>query len=240
MSAKTIRMLKPALMLGVVMTFAPLAANAVDVRRGIWIDIDTASAWTLTVVNLTEEPLALVSNDVTASKAQRPPYNGNTLDDEPAFPIAPFQNVTWKSNTATLAYPQPVWNGALTVRPQDADAKWAVTLHLAQDDFIWCGAESCQTAYGNWIYLTADLTGNPEWQDVSTGNISCSYPADYNSTYNVMTLSGTEYIAVLYAPYVNINAAPPVNATLVIRKRWAGETIHAPCLRYQDNNGDWE
>ena len=241
MSATARNLLAPALLLGTAMGVAPSTSTAMDAHRGIWVDISSIGAWTLTVVNLTEEPLELVSKSITTTTGQRPPFNGETLDDAPAFPLAPFQNVTWKSNTASPAYPNPRWNGTLVVAPQgDTDGKWSTTLHFEEDDFIWCGAEGdCGRRYGTWAYLTADLQGNPDWQDPSPTNISCSYPDDYYTTYNVMTLSGTDYVAVFYAPYINISGAPAVDAVLVIRQRWPGEEISAPCLRYQDNNGTW-
>lgn len=229
-----------ALMLAAIMGSATPAAA----QRGIWVKINNTAAWTLTVNNLTEYPLSLVTNSVVASKAQRPPFWGNTLNGANAFPLAPYRNVTWKSNTETVAYPNARWNGTLTVLPQGMDPKWTVTLNFYEYQYI---NEKATPAYGSWAYLSADFNSNPDWQDYAPYNISCSYPDFYNSTYNVMTLSGTDLVASLYAPSVNVNGAPTVDVTLVIRQRSPHtqltngyqDSLVAPCLTYQDNNGYW-
>lgn len=244
MSATAKSLLASVLLLGMAVGGATPASAQTDTPRGIWVKIDAYRAWTLTIVNLTSEPLALVAQAVTTTGGQRPPFHGTTLNDEAAFPLAPYQNVTWKSNTATPLYPHPRWNGVLAVLPQGMDPKWKATLNFREHYFIDC-AENCVEAYGTWVYLTADHAANPDWQDPDPTNLSCSYPAYYDSTYNVMTLSGTDLVASLYAPYVNINQAPTVNITLAIRQRRTDEPIPvaerivAPCLTYQDNNGKW-
>ncbi len=228
------------------MAMAGAAPASAQTPRGIRVRINPYRAWTLTVINLTNSPLSLGGQFVTASKAQRPPFWGNTLNGAAAFPLPPYQNVTWKSNTATLAYPNSGWNGTLEVLPQ-GNPKWTATLNFHEYWFDDCAENGCVQAVGTWVYLTADFTANPDWQDYAPYNISCSYPDSYNSTYNVMTLSGTDFVAVLYAPYVNIDAAPSVDITLVIRQRWPHtqltngyqDSIEAPCLDYQENNGKW-
>lgn len=42
---------------------------------GVNIPIDDIRAWTLTVINLTNYPLSLVTNSVEASPWQRPPFH---------------------------------------------------------------------------------------------------------------------------------------------------------------------
>lgn len=214
--------------------------------RGVWVKIDQTGAWTLTVINLTDYPLSL-TNNVEASNAQRPPFNGNTLNDAAAFPLAPYQNVTWKSNTATAMYPHARWNGTLSVLPQGMDPKWKVTLNFSESWYTTTVLGVHYKHVGTWAYLTADFSANPDWQDGDAYNISCSYPSTYNGTYNVMTLSGTDLVASLYAPYVNVGGAPSVDVTLIIRQRWPHteltngyqDSIVAPCLTYQDNDGNW-
>jgi len=248
MSSISRRVLRLIVLLGLALGGATPASAETDTPRGIWVWINTVRAWTLTVQNLTNEPLSLVSNDVTTIPGQRPPFHGNTLDGEAAFPLPPYQNVTWKSNTATVTHPHPRWNGTLTVLPQGMDSKWAVTLNFREYWFWECAENGCSTSYGTWVYLTADVD-NPDkhWQDPAPYNISCSYPVLYDKTYNVLTLSGTDLVASLYAPYVNLNAAPSVDITLVLRQRWPEtkntnnyqDQIAAPCLTYQENNGNW-
>lgn len=243
MSGTHQRTLAAALTLVAVMASAAPAAA----QRGIWVKINTASAWTLTVNNLTDYPLSLVTNAVEASNAQRPPFWGNTLGDEDAFPLPPYRNVTWKSNTATVAYPNSRWNGTLTVLPQGMDAKWTVTLNF-QEHWFWTGTTDARVQVaGTWVWMTADLGGNPDWQDAAPYDISCSYPDSYNGTYNVLALSGTDLVVVFYAPYINVNGAPTVNATLVFKQRSPHtpltngyqDSLIAPCLKFQDNNGAW-
>lgn len=234
-----------ALLLG--MAVAGAAPASAQTPRGIWVKIDALRAWTLTVINLTDYPLEL-TNNVVASKAQRPPFNGNTLDDAAAFPLAPYQNVTWKSNTATLLYPNSSWDGALSVLPQGKDPKWRVTLNFSEYWYETCEAKGCN-AVGTWVYMTADASANPDWVDDDPYNISCNYPSTYNGTYNIMTLSGTDLVASLYAPHVDSVGAPSVDITLIIRQRWSHtelenglgyqDAIAAPCLTFQDNDGIW-
>lgn len=227
------------------------APSAAQTPRGIWVTIpvDYMQTWTLTVMNLTDFPLSY-TNSVEASGGQRPPFNGNMLDGAPAFPLPAYRTVTWKSNTAPPAYSNPRWNGTLTFVPQGMDPKWTVTLNFAEHWFKPCN--NCWDQAGTWLWMTADVNANPDWVDSVPYNISCSYPGSYNSTYNVMTLSGTSIVAELYAPYVHVggtvsNTSPEVNATLVIRQRWPhtphesfyDDSILMPCLDYQDNNGAW-
>jgi hypothetical protein len=218
------------------------AATLTETPRGIWVKIDTFRAWTLTVINLTNYPLSLAANSVTTTGGQRPPFHGNTLNGEPAFPLAPYQNVTWKSNTATVFYPHPRWNGTISFLPQGMDTGWTVNLNFSEYWFNECADPDygCPVAYGTWAYLTADFGANPYWFDQAQ-NISCSYPSLYDRTYNVLMLSGSELVASLYAPYVDIGAAPTVNITLVVRERYGDQDpIEAPCLKYQDNTGKWD
>jgi hypothetical protein len=231
MSATQKNILAVALMLAAVVGSATPAAA----QRGIEVDIPNTdfSAWTLTVINLTDYPLSLVTNSVQASGGQRPPFWGNTLNGQAAFPLAPYRNVTWKSNTSNVFYPNPHWNGTLTFLPQGMDPKWTVTLNFAE--------YPPTNSYETWVYLTADFNANPDWQDTAY-NISCSYPDWYNSRYNVMTLSGTDLVVSLYAPHINIGPVPNVDATLVFRQRWPHTTykdayqdsLVMPCLRFQD------
>ncbi len=221
------------------------AATPASAQRGIWVKISLNNTWTLTVINLTEYPLSLVTNDVTASKAQRPPFH-NTLTDEADFPVPPYQNLTWKSNTATLAYPHARWNGTLHLLAGN-DAKWMTSIHFVEHWYQICNAETgCSDQVGTWVYLTGDLS-NAGWVDDAAYNISCSYPDYYNTTYNVMTLSGTDFVASLYAPYVDEIGAPSADITMVIRQRYAHtqltngyqDSLVAPCLTFQENNGYW-
>jgi hypothetical protein len=218
------------------------SASAETTPRGIWVKIDMFRAWTLTVINLTNYPLSLVSNSVTTTGGQRPPFHGNTLNEKPAFPLAPYQTVTWKSNTATALYPHPRWNGTVSFLPQGMDPKWTVSLNFSEYWFNDCVNPDygCPVEYGTWAYLTAVLGDHSEWSE-GTQNLSCSYPSLYDKTYNVLMLAGSELITSLYAPYVDIDAAPTVNVTLVVRQRYGNqELIEAPCLTYQDNSGRWD
>lgn len=243
MSATRKSLFAVALLLGLAAASAtPAAAQS---PRGIWVQTNRTEAWTLTVVNLTNQPLAL-TNSVTASRGQRPPFYGVATCDATTttslcFPLGAYQNVTWKSNTGDNKY----WSGTLAVLPQGMDPKWTVTLNFTP--FSWCGSIPDCGASATWAYVTANYNANPAWNDPAPYNISCSYPGWYNSVYNVMTLSGTDLVATLYAPYVDVGKAPTVDATLVIRERWPhtafengyDDSILMPCLRYQDNNGTW-
>lgn len=149
--------------------------------------------------------------------------------------------MTWQSNTASLIHQHPYWNGALTFLPEGWDPKWTVTLNF-QFAENWPEKPYNTT----WLYLTADINANPDWMDDPPYNISCSYPADYNSQYNVMTLSGTDLVVSLYAPndwYSLLGSTfPDVDVTLVFRQRWPHEpykdgyqdSLVMPCLRFQD------
>lgn len=228
----------------VLLAMAAASATAVaGPNRGIWVHVEGTSAWTLTVVNLTDQPLSL-TNSVTASGNQRPPFHGipgcsDATRDYLCVPIGPSRNVTWKSNTATLLYPNPHWNGTLTVLPQGMDPKWTVTLNFMEYDI--------NTAWGTWAYLTADFL-NDGWLGYDPDNPLCDYLDSYTSMYNVMKLSGTDLVAALYAPYVNVTAAPTVDVTLIIQQRGPYTQFNgyngayedprvAPCLTYQDNDG---
>lgn len=243
--------------LALALTLAAVLGSATPAaaQQGIWVNLDSTRlfgtpAWTLTVINLTEYPLSLLTTSVDPSGNQRPPFNGNTLDGAAAFPLAPFRNVTWKSNTSSISYPGPHWNGTLTFLPgakdtngnwQGMDPKWTVTLNFSQ--------YGKPILFATWVYLTADVT-NPDghWLDAAGYDISCSYPDDYNSTYNVMTLSGTDLVVTLYAPEINLDTFGPMPyATLVFRQRWPHtqltngyqDSLVMPCLKYRDNNGYW-
>ncbi|MCE5309101.1 MAG: hypothetical protein LLG20_15790 [Acidobacteriales bacterium] len=218
---------------------------AAQEARGIIVGLDDPFAYpylTLSVFNLTGYPLSLVTNSVEASGAQRPPFWGNTLYGENAFPLKPYRNVTWKSNTHTIAYPDPHWKGTLTFLPQGMDPKWTVTLNFQQ----------LTSQFTSWIYVTADFNGNPDWQDAAPYNVSCSYPGWYNSYYNVMTLSGKDLVVSLYVPYLDINQGVTqensIHVSLVFRQRWPHtpfpngryqDSLVAPCLTYQCNSFSW-
>jgi hypothetical protein len=222
------------------------ATAAADQNRGIWVYPSGVAAWTLTVVNLTDQPLSL-TNSVSTTPAQRPPFHGipacnDVHHDYLCVPVEPYRNVTWKSNTATLLYPHPRWNGTLAVLPQGMDPKWTVTLNFKEYDF------PNAANWGTWAYVTVDFFGNDGWLDFDPDNPSCGYLDSYTSMYNVMKLSGTDLVAVLYAPYVAVYGAPTVDVTLIIQKRglytessgdygFYEDPRVAPCLTYQDNNG---
>lgn len=229
------------------MAVASATPAAAQEPRGIWVKVGANSVWTLTIVNLTDYNLELVTNSVTTTaNNQRSPFYGVATCDEKTlslcFPLGPFQNVTWKSNWRNGLYLTPSWNGTLTLLPEKMDPEWTATLNFEP------------YKKGTFVYLTADFAGNPNWVDNTGNNISCSYPGWYNSVYNVMTLSGTDLVASLYAPYVADQLESPTNpppmsvdVTLVIRQRWPhtaiangyDDSILMPCLRYQDNQGNW-
>ncbi len=207
----------------VVVSTTPAAA-----QRGIWVDLGVhvpTSHWTLTVINLTNNPLSLVDNSVTASGAQRPPFFGNTLNEAAAFPVPPYRNVTWKSNTSTFAYPSPHWKGTLTLLPQGMDPQWKVTLNFQE----YTGSTSEKRT---WVYLTAD-TNN--WLHVTPDDTgSCSYTGWYNTIYNVMMLSGTDLAVSLYAPYWREDGPAVADVSLVFQQRWPQTSLAVPCLTYWD------
>ena len=246
MSAMQRSILALALMLAAVMGIATPAAA--QIQRGIWVDPGAATSWTLTAINLTNYPLLFVSNDVVASPGQRPPFNGIAPCDPNdtstlCLPLAPYRNVTWKSNTPTVMHPTPSWNGTFTFLPQGMDPKWTVTLN-----FLPYAPKNPDNPVATWVYVTADFNANPDWLDIAPYNISCSYPDWYNKVYNVMTLSGTGLAVTLYAPHINTGTSPSVDVTLVFRQRWPHtqlsndyyqDSLVMPCLRYQDNRGNF-
>lgn len=225
MSAIQRSILGAALLLMVVMVCTPPAQA--QGQRGIWVDLRAGTGpWTLTVINLTNYPLSFVASNVTASGEQRPPFYDNTLPGAVAAPIPPYRTATWKSNTATFAYPTPHWNGTLTLVPQGMDPQWTVTLNFK--DY----SGSYTNERGTWVYLTA-ATNN--WLQVApdaTG--SCSYTGWYNTMYNVMMLSGTDLAVSLYAPYWRDEGPTFVDVTLVFQQRWPQTSLVVPCLTYLD------
>jgi hypothetical protein len=223
MSAIQRSILGAALVLMVVMVSTTPAAAQFQ-PTGIWVELEHATGyWTLTVVNLTNEALSLVANNVAASGGQQPPFYGNTLNEAAAFPIPPYRNVTWKSNTETFLYPNPHWNGTLTLRPQGMDQQWTVTLNFQ----AYKGSSS--NYKGTWAYLTA-ATNN--WAPVAPDNGSCSYTGWCNTIYNVMMLSGTDLAVSLYAPSFNEDGPAMVDVTLVFQQRETSLVV--PCLTYWD------
>ena len=247
MSATQKNILAAALMLAAVMvSVTPAAAQTTPAAvqpRGIWVVTGWLdAAWTLTVINLTDHRLWLFNNsvDVTAprivgTQTQAPPFWGNLIR------IEPNRNVTWKSNMG-LSFADSAWNGALVFLPIGMSSQWLVTLNLAKYPFPSLGAIP---NLGTWVYLTADFTANPDWQDVAPYNISCSYPDWYDRVYNVMTLSGTDLAVSLYAPYIEEVPPESTHVTLVVRQRRPHtpvatggyeDSLFMPCLRYQDND----
>ena len=251
MSATQKNILAVALMLAAVMgSVSPAAAQVLPAAvqpRGIWVIVDRGVVfapvpWTLTVINLTDNPLSLVANSVrvTAPRinwtpTQYPPFWGDVIQ------IEPNRNVTWMSNEG-LSFADSAWNGALTFQPIGMGTQWQVTLNLAKYTFPSLGVIPNRAT---WVYLTADFTANPDWQDVAPYNISCSYPDWYNKVYNVMTLSGTDLAVSLYAPYIDEVPPEPTRVTLVFKQRRPHtplnnggyeDSLLMPCLRYQDNN----
>ncbi len=227
MSAMQRSILALALMLMVVMVSTTPAA-AQYIKRGLWVDLSEhtwQAAWTLTVINLTNSPLTYDAH-VTASGAQRPPFNGNTLNTAPAFPIPPYRTVTWKSNTSSALYPTPHWTGYINFVPQGWSSDWGVVLHFNE----WWPIGTGGNKAGTWVALTGG--GSSNWAAALPD--SCSLADWYHEIYNVMTLSGTNLAVSLYAPFFDDGLAPVVNITLVFQQRWPQTSLATPCLTYLD------
>lgn len=190
--------------------------------------------WSLTVINLTTYDLAIADKSLDASACESEPFQGNTLDGDPAFPLPPYRTVTWKANKRTdpIFCPSPHVSGYIDFLPVGMDPKWTIRLNFLGD-----GGWSVQQ-----VYLTADFASNPDWNDVPEYNISCSYPDDYNKRYNVMTLSGKDLVVTLYAPVINeVKPPPTAMVTMVVRQRWPhtqygsdyDDSLIAPCLTFK-------
>jgi hypothetical protein len=232
MSATQRSMSALALLLGLVIASAAQVSSPQPPDRGImpypnfW--------WSLTVINLTTHDLAIVASSLDPSTCESKPFHdvhGNTLDGDPAFPLPPYRTVTWKGNDHQDIFCQsPHVSGYIDFLPVGMDPKWTVRLNfLGQGSTGWLFQQ---------VYLTADLS-NPGWNDVAP--FSCSYPVNYNSKYNVMTLSGTDLLVTLYTPIIyQVKPSPSAMITLVVRERWPhtqlpsgyDESLVMPCLTF--------
>ena len=195
--------------------------------------------WSLTIINLTTHNLAVMETSIDTSTCAGKPFHGNSLDGGAAFPLPPYRTVTWKTNdNINIFCPGPNFSGHKDFLPQGMDPKWTIRLN-----FLGSSGWEIQQ-----VYLTPakdfQSTENPlGWiNDVPGYNISCSYPGDYNTAYNVMTLSGTDLVATLYSPVVNEEKpAPSAMVTLVVRQRWPhiqhgsdyDDSLIAPCLTFK-------
>lgn len=253
MSARQRSLFAVALLLGLAFASAtPAAAQIPDHARGIWVHTGNVAAWTLTVINLTSTPLYLngaanpgPASIFTNNSTQLPVFYGyggngtsacNAKTAPLCFPIAPYRTLTWKSNIGGNTF----WDGALDFGSSGLGGRWIVTLNFNRA--MYSDEDNMSMMYGTWVYLTANFDTNPDWNDPSPNNISCSYPGWYDTMYNVMTLSGTDLAVTLYAPYVTQNKVPKVDLTLVFRQRRpdspraSEDPLVMPCLRYLDND----
>ena len=198
--------------------------------------------WSLTVINLTTYNLAIAKSSLDASGCESNPFHANKLDGGAAFPLPPYRTVTWKGNDQTTIFcPAPHVSGYHDFLPVGMDPKWTIRLNFLGD--------------GGWdiqqVYLTPakgfQSTENPlGWiNDVPGYNISCSYPGDYNTAYNVMTLSGTDLVVTLYTPEINrVKPSPSAMITMVVQQRWPHtqhgsdyeDSLVAPCLTFTNIN----